>query len=200
MKHPEFEKLIGKFEDSLPKREAEEISRHLIECEQCAAEARKLSDFYSYIKADKSEEVPQATTAKLLNIFRGKKTATAKKRTFSIKLLAKLVFDDWETALSERYAAADNRQLLFRADKFELDLRLVFFGGKCLLSGQVFPDCGESATVEILSENTRETVSLNDYCEFTFSPLEEGIYKIRFSFAEIAIEIENLSLELNPSR
>lgn len=199
MKHPEFEKLIGKFENSLAKDEAEEISQHLFECEKCAAQARKLSDFYSYARAEKNEEVPQATTARLLNIFRAKKAFGAKRRRFSIKLLAQLVFDDWETALSERYAAADSRQLLFRADGFELDLRLNFYGGKCRLSGQVFPGCGESATVEIFSETTSETIALNEYCEFSFSPLAEGVYGVRFVFGENVVEIENLSLELDSS-
>jgi anti-sigma factor RsiW len=199
MKHPEFEKLIARFESSLPKDEAEEIVRHLSGCAKCAAQNRKLSDFYSYANADQSEAVPQATTARLLSIFRAKKRRPAKQRAFSLKLLAKLVFDDWETAFSERYAATgDNRQLLFRADGFELDLRLNFDGGKCQLSGQVFPDCGAAATAEIFSTVASETVRINEYCEFSFSPLAEGIYNVRLTLAETVIEIENLSLELNP--
>lgn len=199
MKHIEFEKLVNNFEGLLSFYEAEELSQHLIECGQCASEAEKLKDFFAYVKADKTEQVSQATTARLLNIFRAKKNVAAQSSSFSKRLFAKLVFDDWQTALSERYAAGDSRQLLFQADEFEFDLRLNFYDGKCQLTGQIFPDCGESSSVEIFSENASEKVLLNDYCEFSFSPLKEGIYSIRFSLGETIIEIENLSLELQPS-
>ena len=197
MKHTDFEKLINSFEGSLPDTDVEEIAQHLSECDKCAAEARKLEDFFAYVKADKTEQVSQATTARLLSIFRAKKPIT--ERSFTQRLLARLVFDDWQMALNERYAASDFRQLLYRAEGFELDLRLNFFDGKCQLTGQIFPSCGEPSSVEISSEKTSEKVSLNDYCEFTFSPLNEGIYSIRFSIDETIIEIESISLELQPS-
>jgi len=198
MKHIEFEKLITNFEGLLRDSETEEIARHLTECEKCAAEAGKLENFFAYVKADKSEQVSQATTARLLNIFQAKKFVAAEKQSWSQRLFAKLVFDDWQTALNERYAASDSRQLLYRAAGFELDLRLNFYDGKCQLSGQIFPDCGKNSIVEIFSDKSSEKVLLNDYCEFSFPFLNEGIYNLRFSLNETVIEIENFSLELQP--
>lgn len=196
MKHPEFEKLVKSFEGLLPMSEEQEISSHLRVCAVCGAQARKLESFFGYVNAGKTEPVSQADTARLLNVFKQpeKSISSSEGETFVERLLASLVFDDWQTALSERFVADDSRHLLYRAGEFEIDLRLHFAGGKCLVSGQVFPDCGKRASAEIFSETTSEKVFLNDYCEFVFPPVGEGIYDFRIDSNGKLIEIENLSL------
>jgi hypothetical protein len=195
MKHLEFEKLVKNFEGLLPLAEEQKISGHLRKCAECAALAAKLESFFDYVqKSGQNEQVSQADTARLLNIFKPPKVVSPPP-SFGQRLLAGLVFDDWQTALGERFAAADSRNLLYRAGEFEIDLRLLFTGGKCLLSGQVFPACRQPASAEIFSgEVVREKVFLNDYCEFVFPPLKEGIYSFRFESGGNIIEIENLSL------
>lgn len=195
MKHPEFEKLVRSFEGLLSISEEQEISSHLRACALCGAQARKLESFFGYASADKHEPVSQADTARLLNIFRPEKSASSSENeSFVERLLANLVFDDWQTALGERFVADDSRQLLYRAGQFEIDLRLHFADGKCVVSGQVFPDCGKLGSAEIFSETTSEKVFLNDYCEFVFPPFQEGIYNFRIDSSGKLIEIENLSL------
>lgn len=216
MKHLEFEKLVDGFE-GFPLRaeddeqQRREISEHLRDCEECAARAAKLEIFFRYVKAGKNAEVSQAETAALLNIFRpkGKAAAAASGRGSKIKrLLANLVFDDWQTVLQERLNFSDSRQMLYRAGEFEVDLRLDFAvgsSGSCQVSGQVFPDCGSpaapAASAELSSAvdagATGEKVFLNDCGEFVFPPLKEGIYNFRLSLGETTIEIENLSLFSN---
>ncbi|MGC2238385.1 MAG: hypothetical protein WA584_19680 [Pyrinomonadaceae bacterium] len=195
MKHPEFEKLVKSFEGLLPMSEEQEISSHLRVCALCGAQARKLESFFGYVNAGKTAPVSQADTARLLNVFkRPEKSISATGESFVERLLAGLVFDDWQTALSERFVADDSRHLLYRAGQFEIDLRLHFADGKCRLSGQVFPDCGKQASAEIFSENASEKVFLNDYCEFVFPPVAEGTYDFRIDSNGKLIEIENLSL------
>jgi hypothetical protein len=194
MKHLKFEKLVNNFEGSLSLAEEREVSDHLRACMECGALAAKLENFFRYASADKNREVSQAETARLLNIFQPRKTARGEGESRIKKLLAALVFDDWQTALQERLAMADVRHLLYRAEPFEVDLRLNFSGGSCQVSGQVFPDCTLSATAEIFSAGTSEKIFLNDYGEFVFPPLKEGVYNFRLNSGETVIEIENLSL------
>jgi hypothetical protein len=195
MKHPEFEKLVKSFEGLLPVSEEQEISSHLRVCAACGAQARKLESFFGYVNTGrKNEQVSQADTARLLNVFKPGKSISAKSESFIRRLFANLVFDDWQTAVSERFVSDDSRHLLYRAEQFEIDLRLHFADGKCLVSGQVFPDCGKIASAEIFSEDTSEKVFLNDYCEFVFPPVGEGIYNFRINSDGNLIEIENLSI------
>ncbi|HSK70481.1 MAG TPA: hypothetical protein VK892_02210 [Pyrinomonadaceae bacterium] len=194
MKHIEFEKLVNNFENRLSLAEREEVSEHLRVCAECAASAAKLEDFFSYVQADKDAQVSQADTARLLNIFKPGKTVSAERESFGKRLLASLVFDDWRTAVQERFAATDSRNLLYRAGRFEIDLRLQFTGDKCQVSGQIFPDCSQPTAAEIFSEETSEKAFLNNYCEFVFPPLKAGIYNFRINSDGEIIEIENLPL------
>jgi hypothetical protein len=193
MKHPEFEKLVKNFEGRLALNEQQEVSEHLRACAECAASAAKLENFFRYANAENGQ-VSQADTVRLLNVFKPQKPASGKGESKLKRLFASLVFDDWQMALNERFAATDSRHLLYQAEDFEVDLRLLFAGGKCSLSGQIFPDCVENATAEIFSEDVSEKIFLNNYCEFVFPPLKEGIYNFRVNSGEKIIEIENLSL------
>lgn len=193
MKHPEIEKLVKNFEGLLSLAEQREVSEHLNVCAKCASLGAKLEDFFSYVYTFKNEQVSQADTARLLNIFKPKKNV-AKGKFSGKRLVASLIFDDWQMIVNERFAANDTRHLLFKAERFEIDLRIHFFGGKWQVSGQIFPDYRKSATVEIYSEEMSEKVFLNNYCEFVFPPVQEGIYNLRISLEETILEIENLSL------
>lgn len=196
MKHFDFEKLVRNFEGSLPAAETLAVSEHLRNCKRCAADAKKLEKFFSYLHQDGGDKVSQATTARLLNIFESRETAgQAQRESFGRRILASLVFDDWQTALNERLAAADARQMLFAAGNYQIDLRFEFAEGKCRVSGQIFPDCPNSATAEIFSSAANEKVSLDDDCEFVFPPLSPGIYKLRLNLSGETVEIENLSLD-----
>jgi hypothetical protein len=195
MKHLEFEKLVNKFEGLQSAAEEREVSAHLRACAECAARAAKLESFFRYVSAGKNAEVSQSQTALLLNIFKPKRQISVPARESLVKrLLANLVFDDWQTALPERLAVSDSRHLLYRAAQFEIDLRLHFAGGGCQVSGQVFPDCTLSASAELFSAETSEKVFLNDCGEFVFPSLKEGIYNFRLNSGETTVEIENLSL------
>jgi len=194
MKHLEFEKLVNKFEGLQSAADEREVSAHLQACAKCAARAAKLESFFRYVSAGKNAEVSQSQTAALLNIFKPKRQISVRRESLVKRLLANLVFDDWQTALQERLAVSDSRHLLYRAAQFEVDLRLHFAGGSCQVSGQVFPDCTLSANAELFSAETSEKVFLNDCGEFVFPPLKEGIYNFRLNSGETTIEIENLSL------
>lgn len=193
MKHIEFAKLLENFEGLLAENEAGEISAHLAECQDCAAQSAKLEKFFSYANDNPPEEVGQSVTARLLNIFQPKKTFEIKKESFGKRLLAVLAFDDWQTALNERFTFSDTRQMLYKAKNYDIDLRLNFIGDKCQLSGQILPDC-KGATVEIISENVRENAELNENCEFVFPLVSQNIYDLRIHFKDFFIEIPKFSL------
>jgi len=192
MKHIEFEALIQYLEGSFSAADSREISAHLKICPSCSDESKRLEDFFGYASSSQFESVPQAVTANLLNIY--KPLRTAPKKVFSVrKLLANLVFDDWQTALNERFVLSDSRQMLYRAGHFDIDLRFNFAGEKCQVSGQVFPDC-QNGSAEILSDSAREKVSLNQDCEFVFPPLKNGIYDLLIDIDGIVVEIRKISL------
>lgn len=194
MKHIQFEKLANYFEGVLSASDGQDVAGHLAGCAECAAQAQRLESFFSYVNNIKSEQVSQADTARLLNIFQPTKKPVRSAESFGKKLLAGLVFDDWQMAVNERFTATDTRNLLYSAGGVEIDLRLNFAGGKCQVSGQVFPDCGSRAVAEIISETISEKAVLNESCEFVFPAVKEAVYTFRLTFDEQVVEIENFSL------
>jgi hypothetical protein len=198
-KHIKFEKLVSRAERILCENEVITQNEHLSVCADCSENLRKLENFLAYTSQNNLVEStpPQRTTANLLNVFQPKKNPTAKK-SLAEKILGVLTFDDWlpEFAVNERLAYSDTRQMLFRASDFEIDLRLNFFGGKCQVSGQIFPDCNMSeGMIEISSESVGEKVFLNECCEFIFPFIEEGIYDLRLDLGLETIELTGVSLQ-----
>ena len=196
MEHLDFEKLVEYSENLLSVSDKQEVLKHLQICTDCAIHAKKLEYFFSYSNKGNHEQVPQTVTANLLNIFQPKKN-DLKTETFGKRLLAILAFDDWQIALNERLVYSDTRQLLYKTEKFDIDIRLQFAGGKCLLSGQVLPDC-KKGLVEIHSREFTEKADLDSYSEFAFAQVKEGIYDLRFNLDDTIVEIKNFSLLANP--
>jgi hypothetical protein len=195
MKHIEFAKLIEKYEGSLSLTGEQEILDHLSSCSECSLMSKKLDGFFGYMQADNSSEIPQNVTANLLNIYQPNKLAPKiEKESFIKRLFGELIFDDWQFALSERLAFTDMRQMLYKTSDFDIDLRLQFINGKCLVSGQVFPDLKEKGTVKITSESGETKADLNENCEFILTAVPEGNYNLQIDITDTRIEISNIAL------
>lgn len=193
LQHLEFDQLVRRVEVDLSENELQQTDKHLASCAKCQSDLIKLENFFAFAKSANTETVPQAVTANLLNIYQPSKPQS--KATLREHLRGILTFDDWlpEFAVHERLAFSDTRQMLFRAEHFEIDLRLNFAGNKCQISGQIFPDC-TSGEVEISSENFSEKVSLNEYCEFVLPFVSEGIYDFKIILKDTQIKIPQVSL------
>ncbi len=192
MKHIEFEKLVDKFESGNAVHLTDDVAEHLGECTTCSSEFRRLAEFFAYVSPDGLEDVPQATTARILNIYNRRPIA----ETQSIKRasgLGFLVFDDWATALNERYSGIDSRQMLYRVDGYDVDLRIEFVANKCHLAGQVLPGIGNAA-ITLASQDISVHTRLNEFGEFEFEPVEPGIYSLKISSDDESLMIEEVPL------
>jgi len=189
-RHIEFETLVRRAEAVASFDEAQAV--HLADCKTCVSQMRKLENFFSVAKTEPAT-VPQFVTANLLNIYQQPKHA--EKKSLAKRLFGSLVFDDWrpEFAVQERLSFLETRQLLYRADGYEIDLRLTFINGKCQVSGQIFPDCAVGV-IKIFSDSTTAQIDLNEHCEFVLPLIEEGIYNLQAEMSGETIEIESLSL------
>jgi hypothetical protein len=194
MKHIEFAKLIQKFE-GLRSSDEQEISEHLLVCADCTLLQKKIAGFFNYVEFEKSANVAQSVTANLLNIYQPKKTAP-KKEGLVKRIFGELVFDDWQFALNERLAFSDTRQMLYKVEDIEIDLRFQFINGKCFVSGQIFPDLKEKGKVKLIFESGQTETELNENREFGFPPLPEGVYALEIHLNNVYIEISELSLRI----
>src|SRR5262245_10208899 len=112
MKHIEIETLIKNFEGELAADGERDIAAHIAECAECRVEQAKIADFFSYSERHVAGEVPQAVTARILNLYQ-RKPAVSEVRTNGLGKIASLIFDDWHMAVNERYSGIDTRQMLY---------------------------------------------------------------------------------------
>lgn len=189
--HIEFEKLVARTEGADVFDDVQ--TNHLADCRVCASRLRKLENFFSVAAENEFTKVPQFITANLLNVYR--KPIQGKKKSALKRIFGSMIFDDWlpEFAVQERSSFLETRQLLYRAERYEIDLRLNFVDGKCRVSGQIFPDCA-AGKINIFSEKGAAETELNEHCEFILPEIEEGLYNLQAEFPGEMIEIQNLPL------
>jgi hypothetical protein len=193
MNHIEIETLINKFEGRIAASDENEIAVHMTKCGECRVIAAKLADFFAYAGPHTANDVPQAVTARILNIYQ-RKPAVAREPEKSRSSIVSLIFDDWQMALNERYSGMDTRQMLYRSGNFEIDLRIELVGDMCRLTGQIFPEMA-GATAEIFSSSQPATAAFNDCGEFVFDPVPQGVYDVRISAGSEEIHIEKVPLQ-----
>jgi hypothetical protein len=189
--HIEFEKLVAQAEGAFVFDDVQ--TNHLADCRLCMSRARRMGNFFAVAAKKDFAQVPQFVTANLLNVYR--KPQPAEKKSALKRFFGSLIFDDWqpEFAVQERLSFLETRQLLYRAERYEIDLRLNFVDGKCQVIGQIFPDC-ETGKINIFSQNTAVETELNEHCEFVLPVIEEGVYNLEAEFDGELIEIQNLPL------
>ena len=193
MKHIEFATLVDKLDGKLSADMERDIDLHVEACGSCETKYRKLAGVFAYSLPTETEQVSQATTARILNIYQRKpvpsEPAKPERRGF-----ASLIFDDWQTALNERYSGLDSRQMLYRLGEFDIDLRIELVGDNCRLTGQLFPESA-GATAEMYSADIRQIAELNEFGEFAFDLVPQGVYDIGITVGNHNFQIEQVSLQ-----
>lgn len=193
MKHIEFAKLIERHEGRLEQGEESEIAQHIAACSTCRAEESKLAAFVSYSEIRATEEVPQAVSARLFNIF-DRRPLPDKNIAPKVIGTGFLVFDDWATALNERYSGLDSRQMLFKVGEYEVDLRIEFVGDNCRLTGQIFPGI-QDGVIDVTSKDVFRSEEIDASGSFDMGTLPRGSYDIRIVAEAEILLIEKLPLE-----
>jgi hypothetical protein len=192
--HIPFEVLVDCAEGKHSTSSKEDVFAHLATCGSCSSQMRKLQSFIELSRNRMTERPPRATTSLCLSLFRPREFPA--KQTLIKRLVGSLVFDDWQTAYatSERYANSDSRQLLYRAEDLDVDLRIAPIEGRWSIAGQILGEC-KGGRVRIESETTLEETSLNEACEFVLPNVSDGRYTLKILLDDVEIEIPNVILQ-----
>lgn len=191
MRHIELSQFLEIFDGVSAAAPDRAMDAHLVVCRDCSDTYRKLTELYAYSRPAAEEDVPQATTARILNIYqRSPQPAKPSKLVFNI---ASLIFDDWQTLVHERFSGLDSRQLLFRAGEFEIDLRIDIHGDNCTLAGQILPELAD-ATIRVESGEIVREVKTSDLGEFHFDSVPAGEYTFSITAGHVSLRVEKVPL------
>jgi hypothetical protein len=190
--HIEFSTLTDLVEERLSDAEHQSVMAHLAACPQCAAQRAKIDEMISLMRSPELEEAPRYAIAQAINLFRSHQKQPA---SLLQRLVALLQFDSQQMtpAYGVRSTAMTERQMLFTAGDYELQLQIAGESDGWVISGQLLGDCASGA-VELKSRTLATQTTLNELCEFTLPAMPAGDYALTLRLNTIEIEVQNLTV------
>ena len=204
MSCPGFARLIDYLDGQLTSELAVEVAAHIATgCSRCAED----SVWYERIKrvsaSDDTAEPPPWVLKRAVRVFETARSRAGVKAALG-RLAAVLIFDSRNRPMPAgvRLTEASDRQLLYRAGAYTVDLQIASIAEKRLrLSRQALKE-GEFkfesvAGVKVFlvrEEETIESVVANNFGEFTFADVAGGQYDLRIETGDVNITIAGLTI------
>jgi hypothetical protein len=204
MKCPSFERLIEYLDNQLNASETARLVAHLSEgCRQCA----ETRDWYERVRVvaatDESTEPPSWVFKRAVKIFENRKTRPSLIERIGERV-ASLVFDSLAQPVvaGVRSTETTNRQLLYRAGNFNIDLQVApaedlraDLIGQILKEDEVAFESVSGLRLEVVrrGEPVFSTVT-DDMGEFKISGIDYGVYDLRIELEDGSITVPGLPL------
>jgi anti-sigma factor RsiW len=188
--HLSFERLVDLVEGRLSPAEQDQALDHLAACARCAAEKTWLEQVIGLMRSDTSEDAPPAVITRARRLFQSRTAPTPTERR---RISALLQFDSLQRplALGVRSGQPAARQLLLKAENFDLDVRITPIRAAWQVSGQIL-GLETSGQVELQSETTTVRAELNNLGEFTLPPVPAGSYNFLLRLADLDVDLPTL--------
>jgi hypothetical protein len=192
MRCPNFEKLLDFLDGNLTASEAEPVAEHLSAgCAKCQATGDWFNQVSLITAQDDSVEPPAWVTKRALRIFETQKPRLLER---FVQAIASLTFDSFArpAVVGVRATETANRQLLYNANAYSIDLQVAPLGGlRADLVGQVLCEAETSfesvaaLTLELVGEDRKaHRTSTNAMGEFTIGGLKQGLYNLTIETPE----------------
>ncbi len=169
------------------------VRSHTQECRRCGKQLATLEKMLAAMRADHSRDAAPEMLAWASHVFRTRPRAQSAPASLAKKIQAvlRIELSPFAPALGERSAPGPERQFLYQAGEYELDLRFAAQGGQWLISGQILGPV-TTGTVYLSSRTLSLSVPLNELAEFTLPPVPDGFYTLRAIGPELHIEVTDL--------
>jgi hypothetical protein len=191
--HIPFARLVDLVDGRLGAEEQQSIHDHISTCSRCAADRAWLEQVIGLMRTDDSIDPPAHVVARAVGLFQSRNVV---ERPLLRRLLhAILRFDSARMSLAPalRSRVPVERQLLFTAEGFNLDLRIRPQGPMWSISGQVFGTSG-GEKIELNAATGTILSYLNDLSEFSLPPVPAGSYNLTLRMHDLDIEIAGLEI------
>ncbi|MCK6626265.1 MAG: hypothetical protein L6R45_13955 [Anaerolineae bacterium] len=188
--HLSFERLVDLVEGRLSPVEHDQALGHVSTCARCAAEKTWLDQVIGLMRSDTSEDAPPAVITRARRLFQSRAAPIPTGRR---RISALLQFDSLQRplALGIRSDQPAARQLLLKAENFDLDVRITPIRSAWQVSGQIL-GLETSGQVELQSETATVQAELNDLGEFTLPPVPAGGYNFLLRLADLDVDLPPL--------
>ncbi len=202
MKHPKFETLLDFLENRLPKAKADQVAAHLaLPCAVCQGEIEGMRDILQLLRNEHLSEPSAVAVQRAIRLFRRfHERPSSDERP---RLIARLLFDNLLTPSSVAVRGIGNeRQLLYRAEEFDVDLQVADEGGQGSLHllGQVMPLADDVSQVHgglvrlTQGDDVAASATADELGTFAFQAIAPGDYELWLDLPRARIWIPDLTL------
>lgn len=203
MTHISLDRLLDFVGGKLTKKEEKKIQQHLasgcITCNEKLSWSRRI---FELAQKDDLKEPPEWMVERAIQLFKSRKKGA--KLRVPAKIAATLVFDSFTqpSLAGIRKVGTLGRQLLYKAESFDIDLRMVE-GEKSMFSnlvGQILKreeGFHRVTGLEVVLRKGKKRIQsaqTNQRGEFSFFDLVSGKYRIEVSLPDQRIEIKEIEI------
>lgn len=190
-KHFPTEELLNLIENKLESVHQATIESHLAECSKCSKKLAELAGITGLMLKDRSFDAPEDSIKWAKNLFR---TRVPKTKTSAIKKIFALLQMDISQGqvFAERSTSSSVRQMLYRADKNTLDIRVMKDDKKNTIAGQILGDDFRGCETQLRQKGKSFVATINDMNEFKFSGIESGKYRMVIRKEKIELVLDEL--------
>ena len=166
---------------------------HLAECSHCSTQLQTIRQTTSLMRSDVIENAPTDLVKYAKGIFR-QRVAPRKISPLS-RIIAALTFDSLTAAPAHGLRSqAGGRQLVYSTENVDIDVRITAENEEWQIAGQVPGSFCASGEVTLKSDSFSATTTLSELCEFSFSSVPEGTYKLSVQLLDVTIETPPLEI------
>ncbi|NJK78746.1 MAG: hypothetical protein HC876_12245 [Chloroflexaceae bacterium] len=196
--HIPYEKLVDLVEGRLSAEECHRLQAALAGDPAAAAEVERLKHIVALMRGDSLEAAPAAVIKRAVHLFQPAQPGTV--ADVLRRIVAVLRFDSLHTplAMGVRQAHATERQLMYTAEDYDVDIRIASTDTRWRVAGQLLgPNEGAAGTVELIGPTGKVQTILNELSEFTFPSVERGRYTLFVRRVDVGIVIAGLEIGLS---
>jgi hypothetical protein len=167
---------------------------HLADCSSCSAQLQTIRQTTGLMRADAIESAPVELVKYAKDIFR-QRVAGRKPSTLS-RILAALTFDSLTAAPAYglRSEAGSGRQLVYSTENVDVDVRVSAENNEWHIEGQVPGSLCDTGEVHLESAAFSTSAKLTELCEFSFSSIPAGTYRLAVHLHDVIIETPPLEI------
>jgi anti-sigma factor RsiW len=191
-RHSQFEQLADLVDERLDPAHLGVVQQHLERCERCAADVAWLRDTIALMRCDTTVDVPAEVVQRAAQLFVSREQPAL---PLFRRLLASLTFDSLQLspAAGLRAGPSPERQIIFHAGDYDVDLRVARSGAEWALSGQVLgPASG--GTIEVKAPSWSTLIAMDELCEFHLSAVPPGNYVLLLRLDDHEVELPIIDL------
>jgi hypothetical protein len=170
----------------------EQARKHIAGCSVCAGELARVERLITLMRTSHIESPPDQAAARVRTLFRDHRRKAGRPR-----IDATLSFNSARAPLAAglRTGSTVERQLVFAAGAFLIDLHITLAQDQWIVAGQIL-DPEANGMVELTGPTISVRADISDLSEFRRPAVPAGRYTLAFQLADLDIAIPDLELEI----